>query len=34
MHTKVPPVRNANGFSKDGFVIDPIAGMVTWPPGK
>jgi hypothetical protein len=31
MHTKVAPVRNANGFSKDRFVIDPDAGTVTCP---
>jgi Transposase DDE domain/Transposase domain (DUF772) len=31
VHTKVPPVRNANGFSKDRFVIDPAAGTVTCP---
>ena len=31
VHTKVPPVRNANGFSKDRFVIDTHAGTVTCP---
>jgi hypothetical protein len=31
MHTKVPPVRNANGFSKDRFSIDLTAGTVTCP---
>jgi len=31
MRTKVPPVRNANGFSKDQFRIDLPAGTVTCP---
>ena len=31
MRTKVPPVRNANGFSKDQFRIDLAAGTVTCP---
>ena len=31
MRTKVPPVRNANGFSKDQFSIDLAAGTVTCP---
>jgi hypothetical protein len=31
MRTKVPPVRNANGFSKDRFRIDLAAGTVTCP---
>jgi Transposase DDE domain len=31
MHTKVPPVRNANGYSKDQFTIDLAAGTVTCP---
>jgi len=31
MRTKVPPVRNANGFSKDRFTIDLAAGTVTCP---
>jgi hypothetical protein len=31
MHTKVPPVRNPHGFSKDRFVIDLDAGTVTCP---
>ena len=31
LHTKVPPIRNARGFSKDRFVIDPAAGTVTCP---
>ena len=31
MRTKVPPVRNANGYSKDQFSIDPAAGTVTCP---
>jgi hypothetical protein len=31
MRTKVPPVRNANGFSKDKFSIDLAAGTVTCP---
>jgi hypothetical protein len=31
MRTKVPPVRNANGFSKDRFTIDVAAGIVTCP---
>lgn len=31
MRTKVPPVRNANGFSKDRFSIDLAAGTVTCP---
>ena len=29
--TKVPPVRNAGGFSKDQFTIDPAAGTATCP---
>jgi len=31
MRTKVPPVRNANGYSKDTFSIDLAAGTVTCP---
>jgi IS5 family transposase len=31
MRTKVPPVRNANGYSKDRFGIDLAAGIVTCP---
>jgi hypothetical protein len=31
MRTKVPPVRNANGYSKDRFSIDLAAGSVTCP---
>jgi len=31
MRTKVPPVRNANGYSKDRFRIDLAAGTVTCP---
>jgi len=31
MRTKVPAVRNVNGFSKDRFSIDLAAGMVTCP---
>ncbi len=31
MHTKVPPVRNAHGYSKDQFTIDLAAGTVTCP---
>jgi Transposase DDE domain len=31
MRTKVPPVRNANGFSKDRFTIDMAADTVTCP---
>jgi hypothetical protein len=31
MRTKVPPVRNANGFSKDRFTINLSAGAVTCP---
>ncbi|KZS70054.1 hypothetical protein A4G29_07685 [Mycobacterium kansasii] len=31
MRTKVPPVRNANGFSKDRFSIDLATGTVTCP---
>lgn len=31
MRTKVPPVRNANGYSKDRFSIDVVAGTVTCP---
>ena len=31
MRTKVPPVRNANGYSKDHFRIDLAAGTVTCP---
>ena len=31
MHTKVPAVRNANGYSKDQFTIDLAAGTVTCP---
>ena len=30
---KVPPVRNANGYSKDEFSIDPDAGTVDCPAG-
>ena len=30
MRTKVPPVRNPNGYSKDQFSIDLAAGTVTW----
>ena len=30
---KVPPVRNAKGYSKDAFVIDPGAGTVSCPAG-
>ena len=33
MRTKVPPVRNANGYSKDQFSIDLAAGTVTCPAG-
>ena len=29
MRTKVPPVRNANGYSKDMFSIDLAAGTIT-----
>ncbi len=29
--TKVPPVRNSNGYSKDQFRVDPDAGAVTCP---
>ena len=31
IRTKVPPVRNANGYSKDQFTIDLAAGTVTCP---
>ena len=31
MRTKVPPVRNADGYSKDQFSIDLAAGTVTCP---
>ena len=31
MRTKVPPVRNANGYSNDQFSIDLAAGTVTCP---
>ena len=31
MRTKVPPVRNPNGYSKDQFIIDLVAGTVTCP---
>jgi hypothetical protein len=31
MRTKVPPVRNPNGYSKDHFTIDLVAGTVTCP---
>ena len=31
MRTKVPPVRNPNGYSKDQFSIDLAAGTVTCP---
>jgi DDE family transposase len=31
MRTKVPPVRNANGYSKDQFSVDLAAGTVTCP---
>jgi Transposase DDE domain len=31
MRTKVPPVRNTNGYSKDRFTIDMAAGTVTCP---
>ncbi|MGO9382644.1 MAG: transposase [Mycobacterium sp.] len=31
MRAKVPPVRNANGFSKDQFTIDLAAATVTCP---
>ena len=31
MRTKVPPIRNANGYSKDRFSIDLAAGTVTCP---
>lgn len=31
MRTKVPPVRNANGYSKDRFTVDLAAGTVTCP---
>jgi Transposase DDE domain/Transposase domain (DUF772) len=31
LHTKVPPVRNVHGYSKDRFTIDPDAGTVTCP---
>jgi hypothetical protein len=31
MRAKVPPVRNANGYSKDQFTIDLAAGTVTCP---
>lgn len=30
---KVPPVRNAKGYSKDEFTIDPAAGTVSCPAG-
>jgi hypothetical protein len=31
MRAKVPPVRNPNGYSKDQFTIDLVAGTVTCP---
>ena len=31
MRTKVPPVRNPNGYAKDQFIIDLVAGTVTCP---
>ena len=31
MRTKVPPVRNPNGYAKDQFIIDLVAGTVTYP---
>jgi Transposase DDE domain/Transposase domain (DUF772) len=31
LHARVPPVRNARGYSKDQFRIDPEAGTVTCP---
>ncbi len=31
MRAKVPPVRNANGYSKDRFTVDLVAGAVTCP---
>jgi hypothetical protein len=31
LRAKVPPVRNPRGYSKDQFVIDPVAGTVTCP---
>lgn len=31
MRAKVPPVRNVNGYSKDRFTIDLVAGTVTCP---
>ena len=31
MRAKIPPVRNANGYSKDQFTIDLAAGTVTCP---
>lgn len=33
MRAKVPPVRNANGYSKDQFGIDLAAGTATCPAG-
>ncbi len=33
MRAKVPPVRNANGYSKDQFRIDLAASTVTCPAG-
>lgn len=33
MFTKVPPVRNSRGYSKDRFDIDPDAGTATCPAG-
>jgi DDE family transposase/transposase-like protein DUF772 len=34
MRAKVPPVRNANGYSKDQFRIDLAAGTVTCPADR
>jgi hypothetical protein len=33
LRTKVPPIRNVHGYSKDQFRIDPAAGAVTCPAG-
>ena len=33
LRARVPPVRNARGYSKDQFRIDPEAGTVTCPAG-
>lgn len=33
MFAKVPPVRNAKGYSKDEFAIDPEAATVSCPAG-